>query len=130
VTYPVIGNAPWLPSGPNPIMFDEEPAITQVGPWPATPIPIALPVSAGAAIIVGGPVQLWGWALRESTGAAPAAVDLFSGTNTTGLLVAPINLLANESTREGPWTVPIQCNGLAMNVRAGAVTGVVYVVPQ
>lgn len=91
-------------------------------------IPISVPATVAGATFATGPVRLMGWALKESTGAAAAAFELYDGTDTTAQSLAPVTLVANESIRDWFGTHGIICErGLFINVTAGSVRGTLFV---
>lgn len=68
-----------------------------------------------------------GHSLKEATGTAAAAIDLYDGTDTTGILLNPVTLLDNESTRDWyPLPGIVVTSGIWADVTSGEVTGVVY----
>lgn len=70
-------------------------------------------------------------AVKESTGAALAEVDLYDGSNATGILIEPVTLIANESARD--WFMPGGVefdNGLFVNVTSGTVSASITIVPE
>lgn len=80
--------------------------------------------------VVGGFVLVWGWALKETSGAIPAVVNLISGTDATGLPVIPFQLSPSESTRDGVFARPLRFpGGLFTQIVSGTVTGSVYITP-
>lgn len=73
------------------------------------------------------PAALAGFALRETSGAAPAVVVLRDGSDATGDPTIPITLAPGESVRE--WFGPGGVNlvyGLYVDVVSGAVDGSVF----
>lgn len=120
---PVPPEWPFAFSDPTPELVGSVPIVPGV-------IPIALPLTVGSFVVLGGPCRLFGWSLRESTGGAPCRIDLFSGGNNTGILLATVTLLANESNREWFPQFGIEANGIAAVVAAGAVTGTLYIFPE
>jgi hypothetical protein len=89
-------------------------------------IPITVPTTVSAAV-VGPACVVLGWSLRETTGAAPATVEVWDGQDTTGQLIATISLLAGQSTRDwlGPQGV-ITTRGLFVSIVAGAIKGAIW----
>lgn len=71
---------------------------------------------------------LLGWALRETTGASSASIELHDGTNATaGGMVAPVNLSPGESNRE--WFAPMgvsYTSGLTLVRVVGSVDGAIF----
>lgn len=78
--------------------------------------------------VLGGHVILYGYSLKESTGAATAELDLYDGTSTASLLAVPITLGAGMSTEEwfGPQGVHFR-NGLMPSLASGAVVGSLFI---
>lgn len=99
---------------------------------PGWPTPITLPIGQNPypSAIISGACRLMGWSVRETTGAALAEVDIFSGSSTTGLLVAKVTLAANESNREWFGPAGIRCNGIYTNFVTGSIDGVLFVIPE
>lgn len=94
----------------------------------ARPQPITAITSAGT--VVSGASLLRGWSLKESTGSATAACDIYDGDGTNGLLVATITLRTNESTREVIPGGGIEIRtGLYYVVVAGTIKGSLWAVP-
>lgn len=89
-------------------------------------LPVSIPTGRSG-VVLGGPLLLFGWSLRESTGTAPAQLDVYDGADATGQLVATITLIANESTRDYPSMPGVLCRrGLFVNAVAGSVAGVLW----
>jgi hypothetical protein len=82
-------------------------------------------------LLISGRVLLKGWAVRETTGAAVAAFTIRDGLGATGLMVAPVNLAANESSREwfGEAGLVLE-GGVFIDVTAGSIEGAVWVIPE
>jgi len=82
--------------------------------------------SAGKAEF-GFAVVLHGWALANTSPAASTEIDLYDGTDTSGTVLFPVTLAANESSREwfGDRGVLFR-NGLYLNVASGGVKGCVF----
>lgn len=76
---------------------------------------------------VGGHVILFGFAVAETSGTTTATVNLYDGTDNTGLRAVPISLIANESTSEffGPQGVHFR-NGIYV-VTTGSVVGSLFI---
>lgn len=80
--------------------------------------------------VIGGMALLRGWSFREDNGGAPAAVDIYDGTSTTGTLIATITLTAGESTRDPVPDSGIACPaGIFVNVTAGTIRGSIWYSP-
>lgn len=91
-------------------------------------IPISIPATTAGATFALGPVRLMGWALKENTGAASAAFELYDGNDTTGQSLTPVNLVANESIRDWFGATGVLCErGLFINVTSGTVRGTLFV---
>ena len=89
---------------------------------------IAVPATTTNRLFALGPVQLMGWALVETTGAAVAAAELYDGNDATGQSLLPVTFQANESVRDWFGTQGILCQrGLYLNVTAGSVRGTLFV---
>lgn len=73
---------------------------------------------------------LRGFVLTESTGAAVATAVLRDGTSTSGVAVAPVNLL--QGTTFGLWmadTGTLVRTGLYLDMTAGSMAGTVWFTP-
>lgn len=70
--------------------------------------------------------RLMGWALRETAG-APATVYLRDGRDAGGEIVVPLQLAANESTRDYFAGGLSLVDSLYLDVVAGSVEGAVFV---
>lgn len=70
---------------------------------------------------------LFGWSLRETTGAATATVELIDGGNNAGQVLAEVVLGAggSESVWLGPHGIDVQ-TGLRVHVVAGTVKGAAW----
>lgn len=85
------------------------------------PRPVQFPATTGGHVVV------FGYSLVESTGGAPARVDLFNGTDATGTLAVPIPLAPGMAAEiwygdKGLWFE----NGLFCRITSGAVIGSIY----
>lgn len=91
----------------------------------------AFPATTTGTILISGRGVLTGWALKETTGAAVATLNIWDGTDNRGLLLAPVNLAANESTRDwfSDWGIAFS-RGLFVEVLSGSVSGALWVIPQ
>lgn len=91
----------------------------------------AFPATTVGIILISGRGVLTGWALKETTGAAAATLNIWDGTDNRGLLLAPVNLAANESNREwfSDWGIAFS-RGIFVEVLTGSVSGAVWVIPQ
>lgn len=90
--------------------------------------PISVPATVAGTLFANGPIRLMGWALKESTGAAAAAFELYDGNDATGQSLAPVTLVANESIRDWFGAAGVLCErGVFLNVTAGSVRGTLFV---
>jgi hypothetical protein len=77
---------------------------------------------------ISGPCRLYGWAIKESTGAAPAQFVIRDGGDQNSTMIAPINLLANESRSDTTHNDGILCTqGVLIDVIAGSIAGAIWV---
>lgn len=81
---------------------------------------------AGLAVITFS-VRFLGWSIKNASSTTLASLDIYDGTDTTGKPVFPINLAANETSREnftgrGIWFK----NAVYINVTAQHVTGSIF----
>jgi len=85
------------------------------------------PATADATAI-SGPCRLYGWAVKETTGAAPASFVIRDGGDANSTMVAPINLLASESRSDTTHNDGIMCTqGVLIDILAGSIVGAVWV---
>jgi hypothetical protein len=90
--------------------------------WARRPRPIRYSTT------IGGHVVLYGWALKETTGAAAAELDIYNGADASGDDVIPVVFSAGQSTRD--WFGP---QGLALSIGyfpvlvSGAIAGTVFI---
>lgn len=63
--------------------------------------PFAPPSSGEFDVFVGAGI-LRGWAFFQSDGAGPAFLTIYDGPEAAGQVIAPISLVADESTRDYP----------------------------
>lgn len=91
-------------------------------------IPISFTALATGKVLAAGPARLLGWGLKETTGAAQAACDVYDGSDATGQLGVPFTLLSNESVRDwlGPNGILFE-RGVFVNVTAGSVSGSMWI---
>lgn len=90
-----------------------------------------IPTLTTSLIVVSGRGVLKGWSLRETTGAAVAAVNIWDGTNNAGLILAAITLPSGGS--EPVWLGELGLSftrGLFVEVVAGSVRGALWGIPQ
>jgi hypothetical protein len=72
--------------------------------------------------------RVLGWSLRETTGAAPAVIELVSGTDATGDVVLTVSLAPAESARDWYGDTGVRAlNGLFLVRISGQAKGAVYV---
>lgn len=90
--------------------------------------PITLDVNATGVTVCGFSVILFGWAVRNASATTLASFDVYDGTDHSGVSVFPVNLAANEASREwfGPNGIEFK-NGVYFNVTAQHVTGAVFI---
>lgn len=88
---------------------------------------LPIPYPEPAASIIGGHVVLYGYAIKEGTGAAGAELDIYDGQDNKGLLALPISLAAGQSVRD--WFGPqgLHLRGGLFSVATGSVVGSVFV---
>lgn len=90
---------------------------------------LALSVPEGASgVVVGRAVALYGWSLRETTGAAAAQLDVYDGLGDGGQLVATVALAAGGSDAlalSGPGVTCLR--GLFVQAVSGSVAGSLWV---
>lgn len=92
--------------------------------------PETVAVGATDLVIVNGAALLRGWAFQENTGTDPATLEIWDGTGTNGLLVAPISLKAGQSTRDYLPGAGIEIRvGVFFTVTAGELFGSLWVSP-
>ena len=84
-------------------------------------------LSAAGRIITGFSVRLLGWAATETSGSAAATVNVYDGTDTTGLIVLPIRLAQSEAGESwyGPNGIWFK-NGVYINVASGQAQGAIF----
>lgn len=72
-------------------------------------------------------VVLYGWALRNVSGSTLATLDIYDNNSVAGIPVFPINLAANETSREWFGDRGLMfLNGLYVNVTAQEVKGSIF----
>lgn len=100
------------------------PAGQHLATVPALAFPLASLPASGQ--VVGGDVLLLGLAIRETSGAAPGAVDLFDGSQANGWNVGSYGMTGGNAQHEwfGPQGVMLR-TGLFV-VITGAVAGAVF----
>ena len=87
--------------------------------------PVSIPATTVDVPVLGGDGMLFGWSLRESTGAAVATAEIQIGGNP----VAEIGLAAGGVSNAwfGPLGIDMPGN-ITLHMIAGSVTGAVYAV--
>lgn len=70
----------------------------------------------------------YGYSIKESTGSAPAELDIYDGTDTTSTFYIPVTLLDGQSTSDwwGPEGILFRI-GVFPHVATGSVVGVFYI---
>lgn len=94
---------------------------------------VGLRIVAGqpTGLLVGGAGRIVYIMMKETTGTTAAAFSLYDGAISTGNLIVPYDLLANESTRDSWPTHGIPYEGdLYFSADSGSVAGSIYVVPE
>lgn len=89
----------------------------------------ALQIVAGqpSGRLVSGPVVLWGYSFRESTGAAAAVVRIRDGQDLTGAIMLSVQLAAGLSDTSWATSPGVAGDvGLYLEVVSGAVEGAIY----
>ncbi len=92
----------------------------------AYPVPVVARAASNSTQLTTVPNTLHGFALRETTGAARAVIELRAGESDDGALVAAITLAAGESVRD--WFGPngIAVSGLRLVRVSGSADGSVF----
>lgn len=95
------------------------------------PVRIPIPASSNSALLFGGAGRITWYSFSETTGAAGAQLQLIDGSNNTGALIMPVNLNANESTREAVehHGIPFS-NSLYLNILSGTVNGSLVIIDE
>lgn len=68
--------------------------------------------------------RICGWSIKNLSATTLAVMDIYDGTDTSGVVVFPVTLQSNESSRE--WFYPggiVFHNGLYLNVTAQEIKG-------
>lgn len=105
----------WAPSAGLPSALGD--------PWVLLERASTMPVAASG-LVNGRRSFLTGFSLTETSGAASASVQLISGQNATGIVLATVNLAPSESAREYlPWPWLSFRAGIFVNVVSGAIIG-------
>lgn len=114
------------PAQPAPKIRRYQDAITDL-PWPRA---ITSDSASGSRFLITTPCIVVGWSVRETSGSAPAAMQLFSGNNSTGQILADVGMVANDGKSAGPgWPGIPAPDGLYLFVKSGAFDGAVWVIP-
>lgn len=111
---------------PTPYMDESTGAGPEGGSFPPFQA-IPVPVSVAGFVAFHGHGYLMGWSLRESTGGAPARVDIINGDLTNGALVATIPLLAGAGDHESLGIPGIEVSDVFINVAAGSISGALWI---
>lgn len=89
---------------------------------------IPVPADGTSRLLISQAVKVIGWSLRETTGAAAAVVQLFSGGGAGGTQIAELSFATGEDRTH---TIPngglLVNAGLFLAVVAGTVRGAVWV---
>lgn len=93
--------------------------------WAPTTLPFAA-ISASQPLITRN-CRLYGWSVIESTGAAPAEIDLYDGGSNNGNLIAAIPLLTGVASQEwfGAPGLSIE-GGVYAQMVSGSVRGAIW----
>lgn len=89
---------------------------------------ISFAAATSGQLILNRECRLYGWAFLETSGNAAAQLEVFDGTTVNSQSIAPIALLAGQSSRDiwGKPGIEIR-TGLFVNISAGSVRGSLYV---
>lgn len=94
----------------------------------APTVALAVSSAAGSSRLVGQGCILVGWSIRETSGAAAAALTLYNGSDQTTQLVAGIGIVSGGSVVEGVGADGPFCDqGLFVHQESGAWSGAVWV---
>ena len=100
-------------------------AVVELGATPVLPVSIPLGQSG---VVVNGAALLYGWSLRETTGAATAQLDIIDGGDATGQLVATVVVPSGGSVADYLAGIGVLCRrGVFVHAVAGSVVGAVWV---
>src|SRR5487761_1489348 len=96
------------------------------GGGPARIIPI--PTDTASRVLASGRYLLYGWSLRETTGAAAASLDLYDGGGAGGTLAGSVGLASGGSSVAwfGENAILLE-QGLYLDMLSGSVQGAFYV---
>lgn len=94
--------------------------------WAPTTLPIL--TTAASVALIGRECRVYGFSLIETTGAAPANVQIFDGAGPGGSDAIEIALTAGQSTRDWYGAPGLRFQtGAYLNVLAGSVRGALWV---
>lgn len=96
------------------------------GPGPAQPVPV--PTTTTSQLVTGRGAIVYGWSLLETTGAAAASVEVYSGQDDTGTLLAVSHLASGDSDTQWMGDAGVfAAGGVYLKVTSGSVKGSVWV---
>lgn len=91
-------------------------------------VSIDIPATAADKALTNRPCLLFGWSLRETTGAGTAAAEFFNGGSAAAPRVGEQALASAGTGGQGPGGPGIFCDGgLFLHVVSGTLAGCVYV---
>lgn len=88
---------------------------------------IAFDLSGAGKMLTNYAIVLYGWALKNPSGASTAAADIYDNTDGTGTAIIPLTFATSESI--GDWFGPggiLLKNGVYVNVTSGEVKGSLF----
>lgn len=89
-------------------------------------LPVSVPTGQSGKVLGSGAL-LYGWSLRETTGAAIAQLDVYDGADQTGQLVATVVVPAGGSVAAYLAGIGVLCRrGVYVHASAGSVAGVLW----
>lgn len=88
-------------------------------------------LNGAALLLIAVPSLFFGWSLKNVSGSATAAIDIYDSTGAQGTPVFPIDFAANETNREwfGDRGILFQ-SGIYLNVTSGEVKGSILFIPM
>jgi hypothetical protein len=90
-------------------------------------VPLPFPASNQSAALSSKREVIGGWTFRETTGAAPADMQLIDGSSNTGVIIAEITLSPGQSIRDVTGYLAVVClRGIWVQVNSGTVRGSVW----